>query len=336
MMPAARSQGVSQSGFSLIEMLIAMALSLLVMAAVVSLLVSSQRSHQVLNQQARLQESARLALSYIVADLRQAAFTGCDLRRLPVANLLRPTSPFYVGRNDWLLGWDDVDGFEDDIIDGTDVLELRRLQLAERRAVISHNNDTNRSTLILAPGAAIAEDQPLALIDSNCSNLALFHASASQGNSLSVAADSDHCSHLLRGHFDCSQPGQARADERYSADSQLMPIEHFAYAIHPPSAGSLDTGTSLWRINYGGNNQELVTGVDDLQLRYGLDTSLPADGQLDRFFDAQQIHNNANLSFAQVVAVEITLSVRAETPAIQGEALTTELTTQVHLRNRGL
>lgn len=326
----------SQQGFSLIELVLAMALSVLVIGSAVQLLVGSQRSYQLLLQQARMQETARLALSYMASDIRQSSDIGCKLQSIPVANLVHLSATNFFSSEHWLLGWDNVNDFDDDVIDGTDVLELRQLLPEKSRYLINHSGDATTTDLSLTAGATLEKNQVMALVDSDCSNMAIFQATEVSQNGVHIAATGTNCSHVLRGHFDCNQLANADANSRYSADAQLYPLVHFAYAIHPPSANSLSDGTSLWRINYGANNQELVEGVDDLQLRYGLDTSNPADGVIDRYLDAEQIHSAANLSFAQVIAVEISLTVRAETNSIGGDALTTRLTTQVQLRNRGL
>jgi type IV pilus assembly protein PilW len=64
-------------GFSLVELLIAMAVSLLVIAGAMALLVSQQRIFQVSSADRALQETGRIALEELTSNLRMAGF-GID------------------------------------------------------------------------------------------------------------------------------------------------------------------------------------------------------------------------------------------------------------------
>lgn len=65
-----------QRGLSLVELLIAMALGLLLLAGVIQVVLSSKRSYQNSVALAELQENGRFALEAIAQDLRHAGFTG--------------------------------------------------------------------------------------------------------------------------------------------------------------------------------------------------------------------------------------------------------------------
>ncbi|MCR6495835.1 prepilin-type N-terminal cleavage/methylation domain-containing protein [Thermomonas sp. S9] len=73
----------TQSGFGLIELMIAMVLGLLVMGAAFAVFQSNQRSFQANEGLNRIQESARVAYELISRDLRAAGGTACS-------NLARP------------------------------------------------------------------------------------------------------------------------------------------------------------------------------------------------------------------------------------------------------
>jgi type IV pilus assembly protein PilW len=65
-----------QRGLSLVELMIAMTLSLLLMAGVVQVVLASKRSYQANLALAELQESGRFALDAMALDLRNAGFRG--------------------------------------------------------------------------------------------------------------------------------------------------------------------------------------------------------------------------------------------------------------------
>ncbi|MFR0691024.1 PilW family protein [Enterobacterales bacterium AE_CKDN230030158-1A_HGKHYDSX7] len=66
----------AQRGLSLVELLIAMALSLLLMAGVIEVVLGSKRTYQSGLALAELQESGRFALDLLAQDLRLAGFVG--------------------------------------------------------------------------------------------------------------------------------------------------------------------------------------------------------------------------------------------------------------------
>lgn len=65
-------------GFGLVELLVAMALSLVIGAAVVQVYVSQRESYRAQDDLARLQENARFAFDQIAQDLRRVGFIGCS------------------------------------------------------------------------------------------------------------------------------------------------------------------------------------------------------------------------------------------------------------------
>ncbi len=65
-----------QSGFSLIELMIALVIGLVVIAAVALLALNASRSHRSLNLASQQQESGRFALSLLKEDLEHAGFYG--------------------------------------------------------------------------------------------------------------------------------------------------------------------------------------------------------------------------------------------------------------------
>ncbi|MDH0289944.1 PilW family protein [Pseudomonas sp. GD04087] len=76
--PSPTGQGceVRQRGLSLVELLVAMALGLILLAGVIQVVVGSKRSHQSGMALAELQENGRFALEAVGRDLRNAGFAG--------------------------------------------------------------------------------------------------------------------------------------------------------------------------------------------------------------------------------------------------------------------
>ena len=66
-----------QRGFSVVEMLVAMTLSLIVLAGVLAVMLSSKVTYAENERVGRIQENGRAALELMLRDLRGAGFPGC-------------------------------------------------------------------------------------------------------------------------------------------------------------------------------------------------------------------------------------------------------------------
>lgn len=329
-------------GFSLVEMLVAMALSLLIISTVTLALINSQRSHALLQQQGRLQQRARLAMDIIRADIRQVGFLGCPVGLPNMANAVRTNSQDYFSLFPLISGQDDVENMDDDVIDGTDIITLTLLNTDAAFSVASQTSNATETRLTLASGSRFESGyngEIMALVDSNCTNMAIFRATRISNTSVAVTTlppepgehNNYNCTHRLRGDFDCLDTSGADDQATYAGGSMLYPLRQLSYAIRNKD----NAGNELGQINATANNELLLSGVDDLQLLYGLDTDDPGDGAVDRFATAQQIAADSDLDFSQLVAVELTVTVSAESSLTDEDGLSASQSTSVYLRNGG-
>jgi type IV pilus assembly protein PilW len=67
--------GCGQQGFTLVEIMLAITLSLILIAGVIEVYLSSKTSFQVQNQLSRLQENQRISVEFLQRDIRQAGLT---------------------------------------------------------------------------------------------------------------------------------------------------------------------------------------------------------------------------------------------------------------------
>jgi type IV pilus assembly protein PilW len=79
-----------QSGFSIIELLVAVTLGLFLMTALVEVLLSGNRSFTSANHLSRLQENGRIATSMIATDLKRAGYMGGNSE---IGNILGSEGP---------------------------------------------------------------------------------------------------------------------------------------------------------------------------------------------------------------------------------------------------
>jgi len=71
-----KKSGSRQSGFSIIELLVAMVLSLFLLTALIEILLNGKQSFNSANNLSRLQENGRVATNLIVSDLKRAGYMG--------------------------------------------------------------------------------------------------------------------------------------------------------------------------------------------------------------------------------------------------------------------
>ncbi len=88
-------------GVTLIEMMIAMVLSLILLAGVVVIMRGSKTSYDTQNDVTRIQENARYALDFLAKDLRMAGYFGCSGKP---DNSIPAIEPALIGRNDIKVG----------------------------------------------------------------------------------------------------------------------------------------------------------------------------------------------------------------------------------------
>ena len=82
-------------GFSLVELMTAMLLSLLLMAAAISVLVSNKRTYSATEGLGHVQENARIAFELMSRDIREAGGNPCDVR-MKVVNVLADTTNWWA------------------------------------------------------------------------------------------------------------------------------------------------------------------------------------------------------------------------------------------------
>lgn len=72
-----KAQSRPFAGFTLVELMVALTIGLIILAAVSSLFVSSKATYTAQDNMARLQENARFAMHFLTKDLRLAGYYGC-------------------------------------------------------------------------------------------------------------------------------------------------------------------------------------------------------------------------------------------------------------------
>jgi type IV pilus assembly protein PilW len=160
-----------------------------------------------------------------------------------------------------------------------------------------------------------------AVLISDCSSADLFratNASSGAGKQTIAHSNAQNISNFL--------------STAYKQDAEIFGLRATTYYLRTGAGGQ----PALWRFDNnrpvaaGTNPIELVEGIDDMQITYGLDTD--TDGNADRYISANLVANWNN-----AVSVRITVSART----LDGNLTTTgdgrlrrTMTTTVALRNK--
>jgi type IV pilus assembly protein PilW len=319
MMIALRSalpRPIGQQGFSLIEIMVAMTIGLVLMGGLVQIFISNKQTYRVQEAMARLQENGRFALDLITNDLRASGFRGCNARRtMESYNRLNGAAGSLLWDYDFPL-----QGFEatsssawtpaltstpfSGALGGRDVITIRHgigspLLLAE---------DVSPSTAdvkVLRPSGLVAGN---IVVVSNCNNASVFQVTGITANTGSTPP-TDSLAHAASG-----TPGNASNDLLQVFRTNLSNVEATQVAT---STYFINTGAagvpSLFLDRRDGVNataQEVVEGVQDMQVLYGLDTDTATDDYKDRVPNRYVTADNVvtgSTNWSHVVSIKIDL-----------------------------
>ncbi len=299
------NQFINQKGFSLVEIMVALTVSLILMAGVGQLYVSSKQSYRFSESLSRLQENGRYAIEAMTKELRMIGYQGCADSRNIESNIIADTPPivgtfldstiraFEVTSSGWspAINGDlqSTTSIENLAADNSDVAVVQRasadsLSLTGNMAAANANIQIANNALGFASGDII--------VISDCESADIFRAtnvSASASTVTIAHADTNNSSASL------SKP--------YGTDARVMNFISNAYYV--ADTGRTNTQGNpvfaLFRRDIGGTITELVEGVENMQLEFGEDLG----GGNMRYVPA----NNATLDLAQVTAIRISLLV---------------------------
>lgn len=300
----------ANAGFSLVELMVAMALSLLLLAGVLAIFASSRTTYETTDRLSRIQENGRFALETIVRDLRAAGFTGCS-QRAPFTSLLR--------HSDQVL-WDfefPIQGFEGDgtswspALDTGVATEANAIGDAIAIRMPVDGIPPVRLTDFMSSTSAPVEtaDVGAELINANdivqisdCRNRVVFQVT---GNTAGAIAHEDAAA-VVDGTT-VIRPGNTSADlgVAFTEDGEVVRLRSVVYYLREGSTPG--AGTSLWRRVSGSTAaEELVEGVERLQFQYGEDTNGDATIGVGEYRNADEVED-----WNQVLSVRIALLIRS-------------------------
>lgn len=278
-----------QKGLSLVELLIAMTLSLLLMAGVLQIFLASKQTYSANTALSRVQESGRFAMEFLTNDIRNAGFKGECISSLN--NLLNESSASYhadyfdlnqvvSGRTNASPSW---------VANRTagDVIHVK-YAASLPGVTASGNTPANANAINLTAASGVA--QGTIIIVSDPTGCDIFqNRSTSNAKSLSRGAV---------GSPGNKNPGSNPFSHAYDASMEILKLQSLTYYI----GNGANNLPSLRRISFttgAAVDEELVEGIQDMQILYGIAGS---DRQVGSYVSAASVAN-----WDKVVSVRVYL-----------------------------
>jgi type IV pilus assembly protein PilW len=300
-----------QKGLSLIELMISITLGLMLMLGVLNVFLGSRGAF--VSQQAisRIQESGRFAIDYMNKEIRMAGFLGCasNVDDSKIITTLGTAGVFRWDYKTIVKGYTDTTmpagsdpaatGTKLVVKAGTDVLEI--VSASGTQVLVTADTTTGSLTTTASDclsGGLCAND---ILVASDCQKAQIFQATSMSGSPLTI------------NHAAGSAPGNATpvwTDKLFGAGAEVTKMRKMLFYIKNNAAGV----PSLWLWD-NGLNSELVEGVEDMDIQYGIDTT-GDDDVPDVYKTAADVTTG---EWADVKSVHIELLVRTPEDRVLAE-----------------
>lgn len=288
-----------QQGLSLTELMVAVTIGLILTMGMIQVFSGNRQGYRMQEALSRLQENGRFAVMFMEKDIRMADYRGCGTRsaNIPLRNTLNSATSYLWDLSRGIEGYEAVsDSTWDRTLDasinilsnpplgGTDILTVRRA-IGEVYKVVTHVSGTD--DVVINNGANIDEGDVVILAD--CQSAAAFQVTAEAVGALA---------HDVSG----GTPGNSTNNlGRGYASGDVFRYETISYYIRTGTSGR----PALHRRVANANAQELIQGVEDLQLLYGEDTD--GDDVVDAYVAADGVAD-----WSDVISVSINLLLATE------------------------
>ncbi|HHH39903.1 MAG TPA: prepilin-type N-terminal cleavage/methylation domain-containing protein [Sedimenticola sp.] len=334
-------------GMTLVELMIALALSLLLAIAVVQLFIGNKKTFLLQESTARLQENGRFALTFIGSDIRASGYAGCISDRNQINNTLNggDTSPLWgftrvvQGFDASGAGWDPdwtaaaySDFSFNNALVGTDILTLHTVDRASVKANQAGNfMSQGIADIVLQRNPGLEKGDIIFITDCDRGAITQITGPDDMGLVLQHAAEGD-------------DPGNASAALGHAFNNaEVFALRATSYFVAPGAGGR----PALWRQVNDDPPEELIRGVENMQVLYGVADDVDDWGTVSRYLTAAEVE--AGNLWEQVAAVRIHLLLQSDNPVLEqaqtyrfNNTTTTaddrrvrrEFTTTVGVRNR--
>lgn len=281
-----------QLGLSLVEILVALVISLFLLAGIVQVYSGNRATFSFTSALAEIQENGRYALDLMTQDLRQANQWGCITEDVVIDDTLNPgTVPGYNPVFYDFLGEDPIDGTNNGGLNGSDTLRVR--------------GGKGRSGNVEAPFFP-ATTQRLTVNGKSAigpGDIILVARCGEFDEGIDVPEAEIHrvtAATLVNSDSQTELELAANKSQTFQNDGIVVELQTVTYSIAAGASGE----PALFRAEFGAAAEELVEGVENMQVLFGIDDD--SDGYPNQFVDADTVVN-----FDDVVSIRLTLLMRS-------------------------
>lgn len=299
-----------QQGFTLIEMMVALFLGGVLLAGVLQIFSNSKKTYKTQEALARVQENGRFAMFFLTQDIRQAGYRGdCVRNTLVNTTLLDGANAFLFDFNTPIQGFNATSAmgatpktwapsldatFPSSAASapsgGSDIITIRK---ADNIGYSITANNSATWMVQLASNSTMANCNTAIVTD--CSTAVVFHV-----NGISPSSNPNQLFYKAGKCKTTAPSGNVASPSMASTyiGGQLYPINTVSYYIRP----NPNNNPALYRKTGINDAEELVEGIEQMQILYGVDTNVPPDGTANYYVTAANVAN-----WQQVVSVRISL-----------------------------
>jgi type IV pilus assembly protein PilW len=286
-----------QRGLTLVELMVALVLAMLVMTGVIQLFIGNKKTYRAQDGLARIQESGRFAVFLMSKDLRSGGNLGCsgpgEMKiRSVAANVPAELQPASDGSYQTVAGQDNVSGTialpsgaSITPVAGSDIINIRGLSPSAGIRYVSGKMTASNVDIPLGHGnLTIGETDVLYVSD--CAQGDIFRASngvpAGDAGPLqhgTSGTDADGNTFAINTTTSLSYAyGEDAIIGRLRSNWYYVGQTGRTYEGQPVSA--------LYRVDMVGNVDELLEGVEDMQILYGINDDNDPGRLADRYVTA--------------------------------------------------
>lgn len=300
-----------QSGFSLVELMVSSAIGLLLLTGVGTIYIESRATFRQQEVLARMQEGARYAFEVMALEIRQAGYTGCAPTSATYSSLEVSVPP------DWFNALTTpLSGYESGALlpaevtgalANTDAVRVIRLDDSGNYRVTSHN--PSAAVISVNSNAGLNTGEILTAVAANCLYASTFQMTASPASKISHdpgAGAPGNSTKCLSDPTSAVCMGPEAGFPDLPVDSKIMRTRGTIFYLMNGAGNEPSLFREFLTSTGTSDEEELIEGVEDMQILYGEDTSAPVDGNVDQYVAADAVS-----SWDNVLAVRVSLLMRS-------------------------
>lgn len=298
-----------QRGFSLVELMVAMALGLVLVAGVVQVFVGNVQVFKTNSGIGRVQENARFVIAEIAKNVRSVGYAGCFSKDFTVTNQADPIYNVSSVAADLLMhqvpaSGEIVVGAEtiSNAVESTDAITIKTLV---NRAKLTAATTATTVTVADASGYAAGD----VIFIGDCEKNDIADIDSVSGNVITLAD---------------------AITIPYGPEAEVYEVAVLTYYIAPSSRANLSGVNSLYKKINGAAGRELAIGVNNLQFLAGVDNDATADNIPNQFFSA----GDASVDAKRVMVVRMLLNTTSIQSVGTEGVIDRDFTVSISLRNR--